>query len=189
MSGRIYTQEAEKPKQIVDLHNHNMVEEQAKKLYNEKLENLAADLDLDIKKRISEGELMEEKMSAMEIMPIGSYILISPFAKNPYQVLKMKGNIIVGGYNGNFVNPDTGEEDQEEQMMIVGSVIEVGPECKYIKEGDDVFYTKTSLVPIPFFGKGLQLVNENRIAVVINKDLKKRFGMIKSDTPDVAEQR
>ena len=173
------TDERDKPKQIVDLHNHSIAENHAKMLYNEKLENLSNDLEEDIKRRLEDGEKMEQKMLSLEIMPILNYILVRPFEKNPYVALKMKGNIVLSGYNGNFVNPDSGESDQEEQMIIVGTVIEVGPECKYIKEGDDVFYTKTSLVPIPFFGKGFQLVNENRIAVVVNKGLKERFGMLK----------
>lgn len=171
----IITDSKSKPKQIVDLYNHNILEKQAKLLYNEKLANIANDLEKDIKKKIKTGEDMEEKMNSLEIMPILNYILVRPFAKNPYVALKMVGNIVVSGYDGNFINPDTGESDQEEQMIIVGTVIEVGPECRYIKEGDDVFYTKTSLVPIPFFGKGFQLINENRIAVVINKGLKERF--------------
>ena len=174
MGKDIYVQDY-KPSNIVDLHNHNAVEEQAKRLYNEKLENLAHDIQADIDKKLAEGKALEEKASMLEIMPLMNYILVQPFAKNPYSVLKTQGNIIVGGYEGNFLNPDTGEQDQEENFIVVGTVIEVGPECKYIREGDDIFYTKTSLVPVPFLGKGFQIVNENRVIVTINKGLKDRF--------------
>lgn len=172
-----FVDEKQKATNIVDIHNENIIERQAKILYNEKLETIANDLENDIQNRLRKSEEMEEKLKSLEIMPLTNYILSRPFDKNPYVALKMKGNIILEGYNGNFLSQDTGEMEQEEQMIVVGTVIEVGPECKYIKEGDDIFYTKNSLVPVPFFGKGFQLINENRVVVVINKGLKERFGM------------
>lgn len=173
----IITDSKSKPTQIVDLHNHNVMEKHAKIAYNEKLDAVAQDLEDDIKRRLENNKVMDKKLLNLEVMPITNYILVRPFDKNPYVKFETKGNIIISGYDGNFMNPDTGEVDQEEQMIVVGTVIEVGPECKYIREGDDIFYTKTSLVPIPFYGKGFQLVNENRVAVVVNEGLKKRFGM------------
>lgn len=172
-----FVDEKQKATNIVDIHNENIMERQAKILYNEKLESIANDLEADIQKRLKKSEEMEEKLKSLEIMPLTNYILARPFNKNPYVALKMKGNIVLEGYNGNFLNPDTGETDQEEQMIVVGTVIEVGPECKYVREGDDIFYTKNSLVPVPFFGKGFQLINENRVVVAINTGLKERFGM------------
>jgi hypothetical protein len=47
--------------------------------------------------------------------------------------------------------------------------------CKFVKEGDVVYYRRVSGVPIPFFRQGLEVVAEQQIQVVINENLKKRF--------------
>ena len=55
------------------------------------------------------------------------------------------------------------------------TVIEVAPDCKFVKEGDIIYYRRVSAVPIPFFRQGFEVVSENSIQVVINEGLKKRF--------------
>ena len=98
-------------------------------------------------------------------MPIGNYVLIKPFTTNPFQKIQVtvKSN-------------ETGEYEEEEQFIMTGNVIEVGPDCKYIKEGDAVMWAKHSQVPVPFFRQGLVVVNETRIIVTINEGLSKRYG-------------
>lgn len=116
----------------------------------------------------------------LEIMPIYNYILIKPFDENPFQKISVtdSGLIIdLGGQKPIFKNQDNGQVEEEEQFIHVGTVMEIGKECKYIKEGDTVMWTKVSEVPVPFFKQGLVLVNENRIMVVINEGLKERFKM------------
>lgn len=123
---------------------------------------------------------VKENMHNLEIMPIYNYILIKPFSENPFQrivVSKNSGLITdLGGAKPIFKNNDNGEYEEEENLIHVGTVLEVGKECKYVKEGDVVMWTKTSEVPVPFFRQGLVLVNENRIIVTINEGLKERFG-------------
>ena len=58
---------------------------------------------------------------------------------------------------------------------MVGKVIEVGPETKYVREGDDVFFTKPSQTPIPFFKMGLVYLSELRVLAVVNEKLRQRF--------------
>jgi hypothetical protein len=70
---------------------------------------------------------------------------------------------------------ETGEYQEEERFIMVGNVLEVGPECKWIAEGDVVMWAKPSEVAVPFFKQGLVIVNENRIIVTVNEGLKKRF--------------
>lgn len=123
---------------------------------------------------------VKENMHNLEIMPIYNYILIKPFSENPFQrivVSKNSGLITdLGGAKPIFKNNDNGEYEEEENLIHVGTVLEAGKECKYVKEGDVVMWTKTSEVPVPFFRQGLVLVNENRIIVTINEGLKERFG-------------
>lgn len=116
----------------------------------------------------------------LEIMPIYNYILVKPFAENPFQritVSKESGLISdLGGAKPIYKNADNGEYEQEENFIHVGTVLEAGKECKYVREGDTIMWTRTSEVPVPFFKQGLVLVNENRVIVTINEGLKERFG-------------
>lgn len=48
-------------------------------------------------------------------------------------------------------NPNSGKIEEEEERIVTGVVQEIGPEVKYLKEGDVVFYQKVSACPIPFF--------------------------------------
>jgi hypothetical protein len=105
---------------------------------------------------------------------------VKPYAKNPFEKVEVtKSGLVIPTYDGKFKNPDTGEEDQEVNLSVQAQVIEASPACKYVKEGDVVYYRRVSAVPIPFFNQGLEVVAENSIQVVINSDLKKRFETLK----------
>ena len=123
---------------------------------------------------------VKENMHNLEIMPIYNYILVRPFSENPFQritVSKNSGLITdLGGAKPIYKNNDNGEYEEEENLIHVGTVLESGKECKYVKEGDVIMWPKTSEVPVPFFKQGLVLVNENRVIVAINEGLKERFG-------------
>lgn len=120
-----------------------------------------------------------ENCNNLEIMPIGNYVLIKPFVTNPFQKIQVTESGLItdlGGKALTFKNNDNGEYEEEEQFIMTGNVIEVGPDCKYIKEGDAVMWAKHSQVPVPFFRQGLVVVNETRIIVTINEGLSKRYG-------------
>lgn len=120
-----------------------------------------------------------ENCNNVEIMPIGNYVLIKPFATNPFQKIQVTESGLItdlGGRALSVKSNDTGEYEEEEQFIMTGNVIEVGPDCKYIREGDAVMWAKHSQVPVPFFRQGLVVVNETRIIVTINEGLSKRYG-------------
>lgn len=118
-----------------------------------------------------------ENVESIEIMPIGNYVLVKQFDENPFQRIVKQGNIItdLGGQKPIFKNTDNGNIEEEESFIYVGVIQEVGPECKWCKPTDTVMYTKPSAVPVPFYKQGLVLINENRVLVVINEGLTKRF--------------
>jgi hypothetical protein len=120
-----------------------------------------------------------ENCNNIEIMPIGNYVLIKPFTTNPFQKIQVTESGLItdlGGRALSVKSNETGEYEEEEQFIMTGNVIEVGPDCKYIKEGDAVMWAKHSQVPVPFFRQGLVVVNETRIIVTINEGLSKRYG-------------
>ena len=83
-----------------------------------------------------------------------SRIIVQPFKVNPFQRVETKGSIIVdaGGYTPHAqINPMTGKYEEQKQFIVTGCVIEVGPDTKYLREGDVIYYRVDTAVPVPFF--------------------------------------
>lgn len=125
------------------------------------------------------AQKINENVENIEIMPLGNYILVKQFDENPFQriVRDSKSGLIIdtGGLAPEYKNTDNGQIEQEESYILVGVVQEVGPECKYLKEGDAVFYPKPACIPVPFYKQKLIQVNETRVLAVVNEGLSKRF--------------
>lgn len=130
------------------------------------------------------ADKINENVNNIEIMPLGTYVLVKQFEENPFQriVRDQKSGLIIdtGGLAPQYKNTDSGEIEEEESFILVGVVQEVGPECKYVKPGDAVFYSKPSAVPVPFYKQKLIQVNETRILAVVNENLTERFNNIKN---------
>lgn len=129
---------------------------------------------------------LSEDMHGLEIMPMFSYALIKPFETNPFQQIKISKNsgIItdLGGLTPTYKSNETGEIEEEEQYIKVGTVIEVGHKCEFLKEGDIVFYTIASECMVPFFKQGFVVVAEQRIIAVVNEKLTERRDNLKNGT-------
>lgn len=124
------------------------------------------------------AEKFNSEFDQTEIKVIYNNVLVKPYAQNPFQRITVsKSGIItdLGGYAPQYKSNETGEVEEEESMIHVGEVVDAGPECKYVKEGDVVYWTKPSEVPVPFFKQGLVYINETRVMVVINEGLTDRF--------------
>lgn len=156
-----------------------LTKESAIETYNKKNQEIADAVKQNIERELQKGREVTEKMNSMEIVPINNYVLVRPYKKNPFEKLEEKGGIIIPVADGSFMNPDTGEQDNEYNFSVQADVIEVGPACKYVKEGDVVYYRRACGVPIPFFRQGFEVVAENQIQVVINEGLKARFAKLK----------
>lgn len=123
------------------------------------------------------GKKIAEDFSNVEIMPLTSYVLISPFEKNPFQKMAVdKSGLILdtGGLAPTYKSQETGEVEEEREYVRVGMVTETGTECKFLKPGDIVFYNIASEVQVPFYKFGFVIVAEQRIIAVVNEGLSKR---------------
>lgn len=144
--------------------------------YTEKFEQHSANIQEFANK-------INENVNNIEIMPLGSYVLVRQFDENPFQriVRDSKSGLIIdtGGLAPEYKNTDNGQIEEEEPFILVGVVQEVGPECRYLQPGDAVFYPKTSCIPVPFYKQKLIQVNETRILAVVNEKLTERFNEIK----------
>lgn len=135
--------------------------EEANKMYIELQEKKQAEL--------------EAKLETLELIPMGAKVVLLPYPKNPYKKV-LNGKIIVE-YNGLFNNPDSGELDTLQELVACAKVIEIGPECKYVKPGDDVYYDPRTCYPLPFMSLGYKLTTEPQLLTILNEGLKARFKM------------
>lgn len=124
--------------------------------------------------KIKQDEL-NEKLERLELIPLGQKIILLPYPTNPYKKL-VNGSILIA-YEGEFINPDSGEADKLDRLVACGKVIEIGPECKYLKPGDDIFYDPRTCYPLPFMSLGYKLTTEPQILAIVNESLKERFNM------------
>ena len=123
------------------------------------------------------AESLSEDLNGLEILPMGGYALIKPFEQNPFQKIKItKSGLItdLGGFTPTYKSNETGQIEEEQQFIKVGTVVETGYKCEFLKPGDIVFYTIASECMVPFYKLGFVVVSESRIMAVINTELTKR---------------
>ena len=124
----------------------------------------------------SYAEELSKDINGLEILPMGSYALIKPFESNPFQRVRVESGIItdLGGYTPTYKSHEDGQIHEEEQFIHVGTVIDTGWKCEFLKAGDVVFYTTASEAMVPFFKQGFVVVAESRIMAVVNEKLTER---------------
>ena len=160
-----------------------MREKQAK--FNNAVDEYVDKFDKHKQELENYAKTISEDIGGLEIMPMFSYALIKPFEQNPFQQVKVsKSGLItdLGGYAPEYKSNETGEIEEEEQYIKVGTVIEVGHKCEFLKPGDIVFYTIASECMVPFFRQGFVVVNENRIMAVVNEKLTERRDNLRNGT-------
>ena len=143
--------------------------------YNEQLEKINKDFE-------ESKDKVNYNIEKAEIKPMFNRVLVQQFKVNPFQKMEVKGGIIVdtGGYNPHTqFNQQSGKYEEQDQFIVTGCVIEVGPETKYLKEGDVIYFRKDTAVPVPFFKQGFVSLGESQIIAVVNEGLQDRFNKIK----------
>ena len=160
----------------------NMIQREKANKFNNEVEKYNAQLEENQKTFEEAQNQVTYDVNKAEIKPMFARLIIKPFKVNPFQKMKVKGNIIVdaGGYTPHAeLNPMTGKYEEQKQFIITGCVVEVGPEVKYLQEGDVIYYRVDTAVPVPFLKQGLVSINENQVIAVVNEGLTERFNSIK----------
>lgn len=165
--------------QIVDLNGNDLNKQVAVEKFNDSVDQMTEKINKheELLKRYHD-ELVSD-MKELEICPIFDNLLVKPYESNPFQriIRDEKTGLIIdtGGYTPEYKSKEDGEWHESEQYITVAIVIEAGPDCKYVRTGDVVFYLKSSAYPIPFYKQGFYKVNEHNISAVVNESLTKRF--------------
>lgn len=193
MSERLYLTENEKLAQAaIGLGDHlkfNMQENNIDTLikkekvnkFNSQVEAYEEALEENNKKTEQAQNEVQYDIEKAELKPMFSRIIVKPLAHNPFQKVQMQGSLIVdaGGYTPHAeLNPVSGQYEEQKEFIVTGCVVEVGPETKYLKEGDVVYYRRDTVVPVPFFKQGLVSLAENQIIAAVNEGLTERFNNV-----------
>ena len=184
---RINLTENEKLAQHVsDGNMFNMGEHNANKVVsNEKASKLNAQMEQkqeELEKHNSDFKESQDEVKfdieKAEIKPMFNRVLIKPFKVNPFQKMKVNENGIIidaAGYDPHAqFNSVTGKYEEQDQFIVTGCVVEVGPDVKYLRNGDVVYYRKDTAVPVPFFKQGFISLGETQIIAQVGINLSER---------------
>ena len=107
----------------------------------------------------------------VEVLPVNNNVLIQPYIQNPYRYIETTASGLIVGIESSHTHKsnETGEIEQNNEVIRTGKVIAVGPDCRNVNVGDDVFYTTYSMTPIPFRKKGYVIVGEGLLICRIVK--------------------
>lgn len=160
----------------------SLVKKEKARKFNSEIEKYNEKLEQNHKDFKESQDKIEYDITKAEIKPMFARVLVQPFKVNPFQKMKIENGLIVdtGGYTPHTqLNEQTGRYEEQKQFIVTGCVIEVGPEVKYLKEGDVIFYRVDTAVPVPFFKQGFVSLAESQIIAVVNEGLQDRFDNIK----------
>ena len=160
----------------------DMAKQEAVNKFNDQVDEYTKRFDKYNETLEKEAERLTDEFDKLEIKPFGQYLLIKPFSQNPFQRIKKEGNIItdLGGLTPIVKSNETGQFEEEESFIHVGTVVDIGPDVRYIRQGDAVMWTAPTELPIPFYKQGLVTVFEPNIKAIINIGLQDRFNKIKN---------
>ena len=193
MSERIFLTENEKiAQEAMGFNDHvkfnmqennidNILSKERANKFNSKVDAYNEVLEENNNKTQQAKDELQYDINKAELKPMFSRIIVKPLAHNPFQKVEVKGSIIVdaGGYTPHAeFNPVSGQYEEQKEFIVTGCVIEVGPETKYLKEGDVVYYRRDTVVPVPFFKQGLVSLAENQVIAVVNEGLTERFNNV-----------
>ena len=193
MSERIFLTENEKiAQEAIGFNDHvkfnmqennidNILSKEKANKFNSQVDAYNEVLEENNNKTQQAKDELQYDINKAELKPMFSRIIVKPLAHNPFQKVEVKGSIIVdaGGYTPHAeFNPVSGQYEEQKEFIITGCVVEVGPETKYLKEGDVVYYRRDTVVPVPFFKQGLVSLAENQVIAVVNEGLTERFNNV-----------
>ena len=160
----------------------NLIQKEKASKFNSEVEQYNEQLEKNNKDFEESKDKVNYDIEKAEIKPMFNRVLVQQFKVNPFQRMEVKGGIIVdtGGYNPHTqFNQQSGKYEEQDQFIVTGCVVEVGPETKYLKEGDVIYFRKDTAVPVPFFKQGFVSLGESQIIAVVNEGLQDRFNKIK----------
>lgn len=103
----------------------------------------------------------------MEIKLLKDNVLMRE-EENPFQEIKRQSGLIV--MSGLAQSEETGDMQMMSKAIGFAVITNVGPDCKYLKAGDGVYYDRRSIRPVPFHTVYWQINEANIMAYVTDEN-------------------
>lgn len=119
---------------------------------------------MNIGENIFNNNLKNIKNDNVEIVPCNTNVIVKFYEENPYRYIETTENgLILGIESKVHKSNDSGETEENQPGIVCAQVIAVGPECKNVKVGEDVFISTFTSAPVPFRNKGYRAITEQNI--------------------------
>jgi len=101
----------------------------------------------------------------VDIIPCNTNVVLEFYEENPYRLVEVSDNGLILGIESThrYKSSETGEMEDSEEYIACAKVIAVGPACRNVQVGEDVFAVKHIANPLPFRKKGYRVINEENI--------------------------
>ena len=101
----------------------------------------------------------------VKILPCNTNVVLDFYEDNPYRLVeKTEAGVILGiGSTKKYKSNETGEIEDSEEYIACAKVIAVGPSCRNVKVGEDVFAVKHIATPLPYRNYNYRVINEENI--------------------------
>lgn len=100
----------------------------------------------------------------IEIVPCNSNVIIQIYNDNPYRKIETtEAGLLLGTESKTHKSKETGEQETNMPIIVCAKVIAIGPDCKNVKVGEDVFVSTFTIVPVPYMNTGYRAVTEQNI--------------------------
>lgn len=92
-------------------------------------------------------------------------VLVKPYEQNPYRWVERTSSGLILGMESDkkYKSNETGEMEENDEYIVCGKVIAIGPETQHVKVGEDVYFPKHIAVVLPFRRMGYYIINERNI--------------------------
>lgn len=107
----------------------------------------------------------------VDIIPCNLSVLVKFYEDNPYRTVETTSSGLIVGIESTkkYKSNETGEMENNEEIIACAKVIAVGPKCENVQVGEDVFVVKYICNPVPFRKKGYYMISESNILCRIVK--------------------
>ena len=119
---------------------------------------------MNIGENILNNSLKNIKNDNVEIVPCNTNVILKFYDENPYRYIETTENGLILGIEAKVhKSNESGEMEANQPDIVCAKVIAVGPDCKNVKVGEDVYVSTFTATPIPFRNKNYKAVTEQQI--------------------------
>jgi co-chaperonin GroES (HSP10) len=107
----------------------------------------------------------------IKIVPCNTNVILQFYKENPYkQIETSESGLLLGFEAKTHKSNETGEIESNQPGIVCAKVIAIGPDCRNVKVGEDVYVSTFTAAPIPFMNKNYKAVTEQNIICRMTKN-------------------